>query len=55
MNGDARPVERKIRLWIAQQERNRRKEGQLGRIDARGAAPLERRRRVVDFSTRGPV
>ena len=38
MHGQARTVERKILLWIAQQERNRREEGELGRIDARGDA-----------------
>jgi hypothetical protein len=38
MHGHARPVERKIRLWIAQQERNRRREAQLGRLDAHGDA-----------------
>jgi hypothetical protein len=32
MNGHPRPVERKIRLWVAQQERIRRKEESLGRI-----------------------
>jgi hypothetical protein len=39
MHGHTRPVERKIRLWVAQQELHRRKEGERGRIDARGDAP----------------
>jgi hypothetical protein len=43
MHGYARPVERKIRLWILQQEYNRRMEGPLGRVDARGDGPIESR------------
>ncbi len=46
MHGQARTVERKILLWIAQQERNRREEGALRLLDARGdasAADLHRR------------
>jgi hypothetical protein len=31
MHGQARTVERKIRLWVVQQERNRRKEGEFER------------------------
>jgi hypothetical protein len=38
MHGQARTVERKIRLWVVQQERNRRKEGELGLIGARSGA-----------------
>jgi hypothetical protein len=53
VHGDARPVERKIRLWILQQERNRRKEEPLGSLDARGDAPVERRRRAVNPQRRG--
>jgi hypothetical protein len=34
MQGHARLVERKIRVWIVQQERNRQKQGQPIRIDA---------------------
>lgn len=46
MHGHGRTVERKIRLWIVQQERNRRnKEGTLDRIKVRGEAPDEQRRR----------
>jgi hypothetical protein len=33
MHGQARTVERKIRLWVVQQERNRRKERELARGD----------------------
>jgi hypothetical protein len=40
MHGQARTVERKILLWIAQQERNRREEGALRLLDARGDAPV---------------
>jgi hypothetical protein len=39
MHGPAQAVERKIRLWIVRQEHDRRKEGQLGRINAHGDAP----------------
>jgi hypothetical protein len=39
MHGHARLVERKIRLWIVQQEFNRQKEGQLVQTDARGDGP----------------
>jgi len=49
MNGQARLVERKIRLWIVQQELNRRNEGQLGRINAGGDAPVQRRQRAVSL------
>lgn len=38
MHGQARTVERKIRLWVVQQERNRRKEGEFGLIGTRGGA-----------------
>ncbi len=31
MHGQARTVERKIRLWVVQQERNRSKERELAR------------------------
>jgi hypothetical protein len=31
MHGQARTVERKIRLWVVQQERNRRRERELAR------------------------
>jgi hypothetical protein len=32
MHGQARTVERKIRLWVAQQENNRRKEREVGGV-----------------------
>jgi hypothetical protein len=41
MHGYAGPVERKIRLWVVQQEHKRRKE----RAEARGEAATERPRR----------
>jgi len=34
MRGHEQHVERKIRLWVVQQERNRLREGQADRIDA---------------------
>jgi hypothetical protein len=40
MHGHPGSVERKIRIWIAQQERNRRDEGELSLRDARGEAPV---------------
>jgi hypothetical protein len=40
MHGHPGSVERKIRIWIVQQERNRREEGRLSRVDARGDAPV---------------
>jgi hypothetical protein len=52
MHGHERNVERTIRLWIAQQERNRRKAGQQGRAKARGGAPIERGRRAIDVRQR---
>jgi hypothetical protein len=48
MHGHERPVERKIRLWVSQQEEDRRKERQLGRIEEARDALGERRQRVVD-------
>ena len=48
MHGHARPVERKIRLWVAQLEEDRRKERQLGRVAEARDALGERRQRVVD-------
>ena len=33
MHGHERPVERKIRLWVVQQEHNRRQQGERSRID----------------------
>ncbi|HWX45485.1 MAG TPA: hypothetical protein VNY52_09210 [Solirubrobacteraceae bacterium] len=54
MHGHPGPVERKIRLWIVQQERARRKERQLGRAAARGEAPVARPRGAVNIGERGP-
>ncbi len=48
MHGHSRSVERKIRLWIAQQESNRRTQIRLDRQDARADAPLQRPRRLSD-------
>ena len=42
MHGHSRSVERKIRLWIAQQESNRRMQARLDRHDARVDAPFQR-------------
>jgi hypothetical protein len=42
MHGHSRSVERKIRLWIAQQESNRRMQARLDRREARVDAPLQR-------------
>ncbi|MGO9249786.1 MAG: hypothetical protein ACLQQB_02460 [Solirubrobacteraceae bacterium] len=42
MHGYERNVERKIKVWIALQERSRRKSEQLGRVKARGGAPVVR-------------
>jgi hypothetical protein len=52
MNGNARTVERRIRVWIVQQERNRRNEGQTGRIKGRLDGPVEQRRRVSTLRQR---
>ena len=42
MHGHSRSVERKIRLWIAQQESNRRMQARLDRREARVDTPLQR-------------
>jgi hypothetical protein len=44
MHGYAGPVERKIRVWVAQQERDRRKGGPVDRLDARGELAVKHRR-----------
>jgi hypothetical protein len=50
MHGYAGPVERKIRLWVVQQERDRRKQGQLPRHEPVGdETPVQRGQRVVDL------
>jgi hypothetical protein len=48
MHGHARPVERKIRLWVAQLEEDRRKERALGCSEDVGDGLGERRQHVVD-------
>jgi hypothetical protein len=48
MHGHERPVERKIRIWVAQLEEDRRKARQLGRSEDVGDALGERRQHVVD-------
>lgn len=49
MHGHSRSVERKIRLWIAQQESNRRMQARLDRQAARvDDAPFQRPRRLSD-------
>jgi hypothetical protein len=52
MHGNARSVERKIRLWVIQQERNRRQEAQRGQVNARGSAPVEQRQRTINLRMR---
>jgi hypothetical protein len=42
MHGHSRSVERKIRLWIAQQESARRKQARLDRHDGRDDASPQR-------------
>ena len=49
MHGHVRLVERRIRVWIMQQEFNRRKEEQLIRIGARGGASAERSGRAANL------
>jgi hypothetical protein len=48
MRGHEQYVERKIRLWVVQQERNRLPEMQPNRIDAAGA---ERSEPIPDANT----
>jgi hypothetical protein len=45
MHGHSRSVERKIRLWIAQQESARRRQARLARHDGRDDASLQPLRR----------
>jgi hypothetical protein len=52
MQGNERNVERRIRLWIVQQERNRRREAQLGRTGARASASAQARERAVSLRKR---
>jgi hypothetical protein len=48
MHGHERPVERKIRLWVAQLEEDRRKARQPGRSEESGDAFGERHQHVID-------
>ena len=48
MHGHSRSVERKIRLWIAQQETARRKQARLDHRDARVGASFQRLPRPHD-------
>ncbi len=52
MHGHARTVEHRIRLWVVQQERNRRKERQPNRVNANVATPVEQRQRAVETRKR---
>jgi hypothetical protein len=52
MYGNARTIERRIRLWIVQEERNRRRENQLPRIHGRTDTPIEPRQRAVSLRKR---
>ncbi len=48
MRGREQHVERKIRLWVVQQERNRLRESQPERIAAQGDDGAEQRRLELD-------
>lgn len=50
--GHERNVERKIRLWIVRQERDRRKGGQAARFKASRDTPGVRRRHAGDLGPR---
>ena len=50
MRGHEPHVERKIRLWVVQQERNRLAETQPERVEPQGNERAEQRRRDVDAS-----
>lgn len=50
--GQERNVERKIRLWIVRQERDRRKGGQSSRFKAARDTPGVRRRHASDIAPR---
>jgi hypothetical protein len=52
MHGNERNVERRIKLWIVQQERNRRRAAQLGRPGTRASAPADGRDRAVSLRKR---
>ena len=48
MHGHERPVERKIRLWVAKLEEDRRKQRQLSRGEEAGDVFGERHEHVID-------
>ena len=52
MDGNARTIERRVRLWIVQEQRSRCKEGQLARMYARGDTPVSPRQRVGSLRKR---
>jgi hypothetical protein len=52
MHGNTRSVERRIRLWIVQQERSRRKQGQPGRTGVRENQSGEQRQPAVNVRKR---
>jgi hypothetical protein len=52
MHGNERNVERRIRLWVVQQERNRRRESQLGRAAPRTSPTTQARERAVSLRKR---
>jgi hypothetical protein len=52
MRGNEQHVERKIRLWVVQQERNRLREVRPERLDARAAERTEQPRADADAQTR---
>jgi hypothetical protein len=49
MHGYSGSVERKIQLWVAQQESNRRRERAASRAQARAATPAPRGRRTAEL------
>jgi hypothetical protein len=54
MRGHEQHVERKIRLWVVQQESNRLRETQPERFDARGSERAEPRRADADAQAPEP-
>ncbi|MGA2756829.1 MAG: hypothetical protein ABSF58_05720 [Solirubrobacteraceae bacterium] len=52
MRGHEQHVERKIRLWVVQQERNRLREVQPQRLDAQANERTEQRRTDADAQAR---
>jgi hypothetical protein len=54
MRGHEQHVERKIRLWVVQQERNRLRETQPERFDARSSERAEQHLTDADAQTPEP-